>query len=173
MPSVSRSAKVSSFLGLVAFAVIVLLFSFFPSTGNIATVAAQDKKPATKSPSVKEKGSADKQDEPAHALERFMRQKLQASSLVLEGLCTENLKMVSEGSDTLMKMSREEHWRVSNDMMYRRYSEQFVSAVEELKHEADDLDMNGASMAWVDVTMKCLKCHEWVRNTVIADAGQQ
>jgi len=25
-------------------------------------------------------------------------------------------------------------------------------------------------MAWVDVTMKCLKCHEWVRNTVLADA---
>jgi len=170
MSSVTRSAKVSSFLGLVAFAVIVLLFSFFPSPDNSASVAAQDEKPATKAPPVKEKGNADKQDEPEGALERFMRQKLLASSLILEGLCTENLKMVSDGSDTLMKMSREEHWRVSNDMMYRRYSEQFVHAVEELKHEADDNDMNGSSMAWVDVTMKCLKCHEWVRNTVLADA---
>lgn len=170
MSSVGRSAKVSSFLGLVAFVVIVLLFSFFPSSGNSATIAAQEEKPATKTPPVKEKGNADKQDEPEHALQRFMRQKLQASSLILEGLCTENLKMVSDGSETLMKMSREEHWRVSNDMMYRRYSQQFVSAVEELQHEAEDLDMNGASTAWVDVTMKCLKCHEWVRNTVIADA---
>jgi hypothetical protein len=172
MSSVSRSAKVSSFLGLVAFVVIVLLFSFSPSPGNSASGAAQDEKPVAKSPPVKAKGNADKQNEPEHALQRFMRQKLQASNLILEGLCTENLKMVSEGSDTLMKMSREEHWRVSNDMMYRRYSEQFVSAVEELKHEADDLDMNGASTAWVDVTMKCLRCHEWVRNTVVADADK-
>ncbi len=169
MPTVTRSGKVSSFFALVAFAVIVLLFSFFPSPDNSTSVVAQDEKPAAKSSPVKEKGNADKQDEPGHTLQRFMRQKLQASSLILEGLCTEDLKMVADGSDTLMKMSREEHWRVSNDVMYRRYSEQFVHSVEELKHEADDLDMNGASMAWVNVTMKCLKCHEWVRNTVIAD----
>lgn len=173
MSSVSRSAKFSSLLGLVAFVVIVLLFSLLPSPGSSVNVVAQDEKPATKAPPLKEKGNADKKDEPERALERFMRQKLQASSLILEGLCTENLKMVSEGSDTLMKMSHEEKWRVSNDMMYRRYSEQFVSAVEELKSEADALDMNGASMAWVDVTMKCLKCHEWVRNTVLADADHE
>ena len=172
MPSISRSGRISFCLGVVGFVMVVLLFSLFPSPGNRESVAAQDEKPATKSPSVQDKGNADKQDEPERALERFMRQKLQASSLILEGLCTEDLKMVSEGSDTLMKMSREEHWRVSNDVMYRRYSEQFIHAVEELKHEAEDNDMNGTSMAWVNVTMKCLKCHEWVRNTVLADAQQ-
>lgn len=170
MATVTQNGKVSSFLGLVALAVIVLLFSFFPSPDNAASVVAQDEKPPAKAPPVKEKGNADKKDEPEQALERFMRQKLQASSLILEGLCTENLKMVSDGSGTLMKMSHEEQWRVSNDMMYRRYSEQFLHSVEELKREADELDMNGASTAWVDVTMKCLKCHEWVRNTILADA---
>ncbi len=170
MPSINRTAKISSFLVLAALAMVVLLFSFNPPFGVNSTVIAQDEKPATKTPPEKQKGSADKQDEPARSLQRFMRQKLQASSLILEGLCTEDLAMVSESSDTLMKMSHEEHWRVSNDMMYRRYSEQFVHAVEELKSEAEDNDMNGTSLAWVNVTMKCLKCHEWVRNTVLADA---
>ena len=172
MSSVSRSAKVSSFLGLVAFVVIVLLFSFSPSPGNSASGAAQDEKPVAKSPPVKAKGNADKQNEPEHALQRFMRQKLQASNLILEGLCTENLKMVSEGSDTLMKMSREEHWRVSNDMMYRRYSTEFTQAVEELQKEAESNDIDGASMAWVNVTMKCLKCHKWVRNPILAETEE-
>ena len=100
-----------------------------------------------------------------------MRQKLHASNLILEGLCTEDLALVNKGAETLMKMSKEEKWRVSNDMMYRRYSTEFGHAVEELQKEATDNDMDGTSMAWVNVTMKCLKCHEWVRNTVLADSA--
>lgn len=33
-------------------------------------------------------------------------------------------------------------------------------------------DIDGASMAWVNVTMKCLKCHKWVRNTVLAESAR-
>lgn len=115
-------------------------------------------------------GSADKKDDPDNSLRRFMRQKLQASTLILEGLCTDDLSLVSDGAGTLLKMSHEEKWRVSNDMMYRRYSREFESAAEELQKEADAQDIHGSSLAWVNVTMKCLKCHEWVRNTVIADS---
>jgi hypothetical protein len=79
--------------------------------------------------------------------------------------------MVAEGSKVLLKMSQEERWRVSTDMMYRRYSNEFSVAVEELLKESEDQDMDGTSMAWVNVTMKCLKCHEWVRNTIIAGNG--
>jgi hypothetical protein len=113
-------------------------------------------------------GSADQQDEPRKGLSKFMRQKLEASSTVLEGLCTEDLELVSKGSKVLLQMSHEERWRVSADMLYRRYSNEFSAAVEELLKESEDQDMDGTSLAWVNVTMKCLKCHEWVRGTVIA-----
>lgn len=116
-------------------------------------------------------GNADKQDEPRKGLSKFMRQKLQASSSVLEGLCTEDLEMVSKGARVLLQMSHEERWRVSADMLYRRYSNEFSGAVEELLKESEEQDMDGTSLAWVNVTMRCLKCHEWVRNTVIAGDG--
>jgi hypothetical protein len=119
-----------------------------------------------------DEGNADKKDGPEHKLKRFMRQKLEASNSILEGLCTEDLPMVAAGAEILMKMSHEEQWRVSNDMMYRRYSNEFGNAVEELQKEAEDQDMDGTSMAWVNVTMKCLKCHEWVRNTVLAESAR-
>lgn len=169
MPSISRSARVSSVLVLIAGICLVLLFSFSRSLGVRSAWAGQDEKPVVDRKPKTDEGSADKKDEPA-ALERFMRQKLQASNLILEGLCTEDLKLVADGSRTLMKMSSEEKWRVSNDMMYRRYSTEFIHAVEELQKEAEDNDMDGTSMAWVNVTMKCLKCHEWVRNSVLADS---
>ena len=168
MKSISRTAKMSS--SLVAVVATALLIMFFPSMGVNNSSASQDEKNAVKVPPTKDEGSADKQDDPDPALKKFMRQKLHASNQILEGLCTEDLEMVSDGSDTLMKMSGEEHWRVSNDIMYRRYSTEFMHAVEELQKEAEDNDMNGTSLAWVNVTMKCLKCHEWVRNTILVDS---
>ena len=170
MRSISRTAKMSS--SLVAVVATALLIMFFPSMGVNNSSASQDEKNAVKVPPTKDEGSADKQDDPDPALKKFMRQKLHASNQILEGLCTEDLEMVSDGSDTLMKMSGEEHWRVSNDIMYRRYSTEFMHAVEELQQEAKDNDMNGTSMAWVNVTMKCLKCHEWVRNIILADVDK-
>jgi hypothetical protein len=168
MPAFIRSAKVSSLM--VTLVAVVLLIAFSQSFGTGRTSAAADEKKPVTQPPAKEDGSADKKDEPGQALSRFMRQKLQASNLILEGLCTEDLKLVEDGSQTLMKMSHEERWRVSNDVLYRRYSTEFMHAVEELQKEAEAMDMNGTSLAWVNVTMKCLKCHEWVRNTVLADA---
>ena len=170
MRSISRTAKMSS--SLVAVVATALLIMFFPSMGVNNSSASQDEKNAVKVPPTKDESSADKQDDPDPVLKKFMRQKLRASNQILEGLCTEDLEMVSDGSDTLMKMSGEEHWRVSNDIMYRRYSTEFMHAVEELQQEAKDNDMNGTSMAWVNVTMKCLKCHEWVRNIILADVDK-
>ncbi len=168
MHTLIRSPKLSSLIA--ATIACALLMSFDPVWLIRQSSAGTDEKKTTAAPPVKDEGSADKKDEPAKALAKFMRQKLHASNLILEGLCTEDLQMVSEGSQTLMKMSSEERWRVSNDIMYRRYSNEFVQAVEELQKEAEDNDMDGTSMAWVNVTMKCLKCHEWVRNTVLVDS---
>ncbi len=170
MKSISRTAKVSSCLVAVIATVLVVVFSL--SLEFNSSFAGQDEKGVAKAPPTIGEGSADKKDDPDPTLKKFMRQKLHASNQILEGLCTEDLQMVAEGSQTLMKMSGEEKWRVSNDIMYRRYSTEFMHAVEELQKEAEDNDMNGTSMAWVNVTMKCLKCHEWVRNTILVDSDK-
>ena len=111
-----------------------------------------------------------KDDEPA--LRSFMRQKLEASNRILEGLVTDDLSMVEAGSETLLKMSKEAKWRASNDALYRRYSTEFVDAVSDMQDKARSQSIDGTSLAWIKSTMTCLKCHEWVRNTIIADAGK-
>ena len=169
MRSISRSAKVLSVL--VTLTAVVLLLPFSQSLGLSRISASQDEKKAV-TPPEKDEGSGDKKDDPVGGLHRFMRQKMQASNLILEGLCMDDLQSVADCSKTLLKMPSEAKWRVSNDMMYRRYSTEFVQAVEELQKEAEENDIDGASLAWVNVTMKCLKCHKWVRNTVLADSEE-
>ena len=154
---------------------VVLLWFFFESSSLNRTVTAgqEENKAVTPSETTdNEECSGDRKDEPAGSLQRFMRQKMQASNLILEGLCTDDLKAVAAGTQTLLEMPSEARWRVSNDMMYRRYSNEFVQAVEELQKEAEENDIDGASMAWVNVTMKCMKCHKWVRNTVLAESDK-
>ena len=169
MRSISRSVKVLSIL--VTLTAVVLLLSISQSLGLSRTSAAEDEK-KTVVPPAENQDSGDKKDEPVGGVHQFMRQKMQASSLILEGLCMDDLKRVTDGTQTLLKMPREAKWRVSNDMMYRRYSAEFTQAVEELQKEAESNDIDGASMAWVNVTMKCLKCHKWVRNPVLADSEE-
>ncbi len=173
MSAILRTRKPWIILSAVALS-ILMAFTWLLDSSTPAS--AQDSGTTEKPAEVKtqqdpgDEGNPDKKSEPAAGLDRFMRQKLQASTMILEGLCTENLAMVNKGAETLLKMSKEEKWRVSNDMMYRRYSTEFGHAVEELQKEATDNDMDGTSMAWVNVTMKCLKCHEWVRGTVLAES---
>jgi hypothetical protein len=150
----------------------VLLLAWFSQSPGLSSIAVGQEEKKTTSPDQNDEGSGDKKDDPAGSLHRFMRQKMQASNLILEGLCMDDMKTVSSGTQTLLKMPSEAKWRVTNDMMYRRYSNEFVQAVEELQKEAEENDIDGASMAWVNVTMKCLKCHKWVRNTVLAEAEE-
>lgn len=102
----------------------------------------------------------------------FMQQKLNSSSMILRGLMTDDLEMVETNADNLLKMSHEAKWRASNDMMYLQHSTQFRHAVDDLRKKAADMSTDGASLAWVNVTMSCIQCHQWVRNMVLADLNK-
>lgn len=102
-------------------------------------------------------------------LAEFMQQKLQNSSNILRGLMTEDFPMIVDSSDRLLDMSKAERWRASNDMMYLQHSQQFRNAVDDLKRKAAAKSMDGASLAWVNVTMSCIQCHDWVRSIMLAD----
>lgn len=102
-------------------------------------------------------------------LQGFMRLKLRASNHILEGLVVDDMKKVNTGARMLLEMSVEEHWRASNDMLYLQHSRTFRDSVKKLQKKAKDHSLDGVALAWMDVTLNCIECHEWVRNTLIAD----
>ncbi len=99
----------------------------------------------------------------------FMRLKLAASTKILEGLTTEDFHLVREGADTLHKMSAAEQWRVSNDALYRQYSQEFNDRAEKLREKAKERNLDGATLAWVECTVSCVRCHRHARAIKIAD----
>jgi len=65
-------------------------------------------------------------------LRKFMRQKLEHSQKVLEGLALEDFAMIAENAAELKALSEDARWRVSPDINYLRLSAQFQDLAEEL-----------------------------------------
>jgi len=102
-------------------------------------------------------------------LQAFMRKKLAASTMVLEGLCTEDLQLVAEGAKRLHEMSDAEAWHVSNDVMYKQFSNEFRQITKELIKAAEEDKADRATLKWLDATVSCLDCHRFVRGMRIVE----
>lgn len=101
-------------------------------------------------------------------LRTFMRQKLEACHQILEGIATDNGPLVKSGADTLTELSNAEKWRVSNDVMYRQFSDEFQRTAKKLSAAADKGNFDDVTLKWIDATLKCVECHKFVRGMRIA-----
>lgn len=117
--------------------------------------AAQEKK----APNLKERAS----------LAKFMHAKLASAQSILEGLAIEDYEKIAAGATKLIAVSAAEEWQVSNDPVYSQQSEQFRSVAKLLKKQAQDKNLDGAALGYVQLALSCVECHKFVRNVLIAD----
>lgn len=101
-------------------------------------------------------------------LREFMRKKLSASNLILEGLTTDDLDLVKTGARQLHELSSAERWRVSNDPIYRQFSGEFREITQQVIKAAEDGNSDRVAMKWMDATISCLDCHRFVRGMHVA-----
>ena len=132
----------------------------------IAAISVMSVEMAKSQDNPKEKAPAAKRD---LKVTTFMRQKLEASGEILEGLTTENADLIINGSKRLVEMSSAEKWQVQNDIMYRQFSGEFQRSATSLLEAAEKRNYDAAALKWIDVTMKCVDCHKFVRGTRLAD----
>ncbi len=108
--------------------------------------------------------SASAQDkEKKNPVELTMRQKLEATSKVLEGLAVEDKELVHEGAKVLTELSKAEVWQVLTDSDYREHTQTFRSAVKRLDEAAQKSEFASAQLEWLDATKRCFDCHNHVR----------
>lgn len=143
----------------------LLCVSAVVATAFVKNSTAQDAKPAPKVDSLDTKAPDRRKQE----MTKFMREKLSASSEVLEGLATEDFDLIASGAKRMRKLSAAEKWQVSNDASYRQFSNQFRRIMEQLETKANEKKLEGAALTWIEGTMTCIECHKWVRNTVLAE----
>jgi hypothetical protein len=101
------------------------------------------------------------QDESPRVL---MRAKLQHSKALLEGLATEDYEGLARHSDALRLLSLETDWNVIQTGQYGQLSEDFRRSAQLLNQSAKAKNLDGATLAYVSMTMKCIECHKYVRS---------
>jgi hypothetical protein len=108
-------------------------------------------------------GSLFAQSQKALPTKELMRQKLEHSQSVLEGLALENFELVANHARKLSALSLEAGWRALDDPEYARHSDSFRRNVNALAKAGADQNLDGATLAYVRVTMSCVECHKFVR----------
>lgn len=105
---------------------------------------------------------------PESPLAKFMRKKLTASNLVLEGLVTEDFGMITKGAKQMEEMSKAEQWRVSNDAIYRQLSDDFRRITQQLQKDAKKSTVDSAALTWIKATMSCIECHKYTKGMLVS-----
>ena len=94
----------------------------------------------------------------------FMRAKLAHSQNVLEGLAVEDYDLIDKGAQELSLASEDASWQVLQTEDYARQSADFRRSCDSLRKAAKSHNLDGAALAWMEVTMKCVQCHKYVRD---------
>ena len=93
----------------------------------------------------------------------LMRKKLKHSQLILEGVALGDFKKISENADELILISKDVEWTIIKTPRYEMFSNQFRDNAGDLIKKAKDKNLDGAALAYVDLTLTCVKCHKYVR----------
>jgi hypothetical protein len=102
----------------------------------------------------------------------FMRGKLIHMQKVLEGITTEDYDLIRKDANQLVLLSHATEWRVLMTPEYQQHSAEFRRAAQSIVDGAKKKNLDGASLAYVDTTMKCVTCHKYVRSVKMASVPE-
>ncbi|MBK8001650.1 MAG: cytochrome c [Verrucomicrobia bacterium] len=108
------------------------------------------------------------QNKKSRATKEFMRDKLELAQGILEGLSVENYALIISRSQKLSAMSQQADWKVFENPDYEQQSIAFRRNVDALTKAAKNKNLDGATLAYVRVTMSCVECHKYVRGRLVA-----
>ncbi len=107
---------------------------------------------------------------PAHGAEEeekmsfWMKKKLEYTQGILVGLTSEDYAAISKNARSMNALGYFEKWVRAGSNEYRSQLKIFQNANEQLIRMADEENLDGAALAYVQLTLSCVNCHKVVRD---------
>ena len=98
-------------------------------------------------------------------LSAFMKAKLGHSGKILEALTREDFELLGKNSQAMSLLCEDETWMVLQTPEYRERSNEFRRSVNAITEAARHKNLDAATLAYVDATLKCVACHKYVRQS--------
>lgn len=93
----------------------------------------------------------------------LMRKKLECSQKVLEGIALNDFDKIAKNGEELLQLSKQAEFKVLKTPQYEVHSNDFRRNAEALVTAAKAKNGDAAALAYVDLTLSCVKCHKHVR----------
>lgn len=98
-------------------------------------------------------------------LSNFMKVKLDHSQKTLEGLAKGDFDLINKHSQAISLLCEDELWMVIQTPEYRERSKEFQRSVSAITDAARQKNLEAATLAYVDATLKCVACHKYIRQS--------
>ena len=102
------------------------------------------------------------------ALDSVMREKLGHAQKLLEAVVTSDWVGLETHSRELERLTADPRWTVLKYPEYARHSAGFLRAVRTLHTAASQRDLEATPKAYVDMTLECVNCHQYLARQRLA-----
>ena len=96
-------------------------------------------------------------------LAKLMVDKLDNAKKLLEGIALSDFTKISNSAERLMQLSKTAEWFVHKTPRYEVHSNEFRRAAETIMQKSKEKNLDGVTLAYFDLTMQCVRCHQYVR----------
>lgn len=94
----------------------------------------------------------------------WMQKKLEYSEKILGGLAAADFEVIGKTARTMNALTHMEKWVRGTTPEYRTQLRFFENANEQIIRAADKENLDGAVLAYVQLTLSCVNCHKVVRD---------
>ena len=101
----------------------------------------------------------------------IMDEKLEYSQQLLEAIVFEDFNSVERIADELHLLSELSSWDVIRSPEYTRRSLEFQRVANRLAEVAEERNLDGLALGYVELTLQCFQCHRYMRETRRVENG--
>jgi len=94
----------------------------------------------------------------------WMKKKLEYSEKILAGLVNRDFSQIAKTAHSMGALSQVEKWVHGNTKEYRAQLQVFQNANDQLKRMAETENLDGAALAYVQLSLSCVNCHKILRD---------
>jgi cytochrome c556 len=94
-----------------------------------------------------------------------MRQKVAYSQQVLVGITLEDYGLIAKNAEKLVELSNKTNWYSRQVPEYELFLNEFRRNAQELMKAGQQKNLDAASLAYVQMTLSCVSCHQSIRRS--------
>jgi hypothetical protein len=95
----------------------------------------------------------------------WMKQKLVASQNILAGLTKADYEQIEKNAQSMIAVGYLEKWIRADTPEYQTMLRNFLYSNKSLSLAAREKNLEGATVAYLQLTLSCVNCHKLVRDT--------